>query len=225
MIESRLVSGFFVVFIILGACVKSAQFPFNSWLLAAIRAPTPISSLVHSSTLVVAGVFVIMRFRYCLMEYGYLLKWVSLVRLFLRGVGLLSELDIKKLIAYSTMSHTSLMLFLLRLGMNKVAFFHLNIHAMFKSIIFIGFGFAMLSSFHSQDRRIISYLFINPFVKIIFFFSGLCLSGLPFLRGFYSKDFIIDAIISAEGGVVQCFIFLLFLGMSVYYGFKLMILI
>jgi len=134
MIESRLVSGIFVVFIILGACVKSAQFPFNSWLLAATRAPTPISSLVHSSTLVVAGVFVIMRFRYCLMEYGYLLKWVSLVRLFLRGVGLLSELDIKKLIAYSTMSHTSLMLFLLRLGMNKVAFFsfeypcHVQVH-------------------------------------------------------------------------------------------------
>jgi len=160
-----------------------------------------------------------------LIEYGYLLKWVRLVSLFLRGVGLISELDIKKLIAYSTIRHTSLILFILRLGINKVAFFHLNIHAMFKSIIFIGFGFAMLSSFHSQDRRIISYLFINPFIKILFFFSGLCLSGLPFLSGFYSKDFIIDSIMSVEGGVIQSGLFMILLGIRVYYGFKLIILI
>jgi len=225
MVESRLLGGIFIAFIILGACVKSAQFPFNSWLLAAIRAPTPISSLVHSSTLVVAGVFVIMRYSYCLIEYSYLLKWLRLVSLFLSGVGLMSELDIKKLIAYSTIRHTSLILFILRLGMNKVAFFHLNIHAMFKSIVFIGFGFAMLSSFHSQDRRIISYLFINPFIKILFFFSGLCLSGLPFLSGFYSKDFIIDSIMSVEGGIVQGMVFIIFLGIRVYYGFKLIVLI
>jgi len=62
------------LFLILGACVKRAQFPFNSWLLAAIRAPTPISSLVHSSTLVVAGVYIIMRFGYCLFDYAEVLK-------------------------------------------------------------------------------------------------------------------------------------------------------
>jgi len=143
----------------------------------------------------------------------------------LRGLGLLSEIDIKKLIAYSTISHTSLILYILSLGINKVAFFHLNIHAIFKSIIFIGFGFIMLSSFHSQDKRIISYLFINPFIKILFFFSGLCLSGLPFLRGFFSKDFIIESIIRFEGGWLQSLLFLGLLGIRVYYGFKLMFLI
>jgi len=224
-VESKLVGGLFVAFTILGACVKSAQFPFNSWLLAAIRAPTPISSLVHSSTLVVAGVSVITRYSYCLMEFSYSLKWLRLISLLLSGIGLISELDIKKLIAYSTIRHTSLILFILRLGINKVAFFHLNIHAIFKSMIFIGFGFAMLSSFHSQDRRIISYLFINPFVKILFFFSGLCLSGLPFLSGFYSKDFIIDAVIRVEGGVIQRGLFIIFLSIRVYYGFKLIVLI
>jgi len=73
-IERIVFLGFVILFILLGACVKRAQFPFNSWLLAAIRAPTPISSLVHSSTLVVAGVYVIMRFSFCLIEYVVFLK-------------------------------------------------------------------------------------------------------------------------------------------------------
>jgi len=111
------------------------------------------------------------------------------------------------------------------MGLNKVAFFHLNIHAIFKSILFIGFGFAMLSSYHRQDNRIISYLFINPVIKILFFFSAFCLSGLPFLTGFFSKDFIIEALMSSENGVLESLLFLIFLGMRVYYGLKLVVLI
>jgi len=115
-----------------------------------------------------------------------------------------------------------LILFLLRIGVNKVAFFHLNIHAIFKSIVFIGFGFAILSSYHSQDNRIISYLFINPTIKILFYFSTLCLSGLPFLSGFFSKDFILEAVMTSQNGIFQILIFLGFLGIRIYYGFKLM---
>jgi len=74
MIESLITLSIVIFFLILGSCVKRAQFPFNSWLLAAISAPTPISSLVHSSTLVVAGVYVIIRFNYCLVEYLEVLK-------------------------------------------------------------------------------------------------------------------------------------------------------
>ena len=86
----------FLLVLIVGARVKSAQFPFNSWLLAAIRAPTPISSLVHSSTLVVAGVFILLQFRYCLLDCLIYLQWLSVLTLFIRVFGLINEVDIKK---------------------------------------------------------------------------------------------------------------------------------
>ena len=88
-----------VVVLVLGGCVKRAQFPFNSWLLAAIRAPTPISSLVHSSTLVVAGVYILLQYSYCLVDVLDILKYIRILTLLVRRFGLLIEFDIKKLIA------------------------------------------------------------------------------------------------------------------------------
>ncbi len=132
--------------LIIGACVKRAQFPFNSWLLAAIRAPTPISSLVHSSTLVVAGVYILLQFSYCLIDYLLLIKWLRILTLVIRSFGLLNEIDIKKLIAYSTMSHVALIIYFYRFRLYKIVYFHLNIHAMFKSMMFICFGFVILCS-------------------------------------------------------------------------------
>ncbi|EPS65659.1 hypothetical protein M569_09112, partial [Genlisea aurea] len=179
------------LFLVVGRCVKRAQFPFNAWLLAAMRAPTPISSLVHSSTLVVAGVYILLQYRYCLVDVLDVLKYIRLLSLILRTFGLLNERDIKKLIAYSTMSHVSLIIYLLRFKLFKVVYFHLNIHAMFKSLIFMCFGFVILFSFHSQDKRLVSLNNLNPVIKIIYYFSCICLVGLPFLRGFFSKDLII----------------------------------
>lgn len=98
----------------IGGCVKRAQFPFNAWLLSAIRAPTPISSLVHSSTLVVAGVYVLLQFSYCLVDSLEVLKYIRLLTLLGRRFGLLNEIDIKKLIAYSTIRHVALIIYLLR---------------------------------------------------------------------------------------------------------------
>jgi len=160
-----------------------------------MRAPTPISSLVHSSTLVVAGVYVLLQYRYCLMDILLVLKYVRFLRLFLSRVGLLNETDIKKLIAYSTIRHVALIIYLLRFRLYKVVYFHLNVHAIFKSLIFICFGFVILSSFHSPDKRIVSLLNLNPLIKIIYYLSCLCLAGLPFLRGFFSKDIIIEKFI------------------------------
>ena len=174
-----------MLILILGASVKSAQFPFNSWLLAAIRAPTPISSLVHSSTLVVAGVFILLQFSYCFNEYLRILKFLSLITLIIRTFGLLNEIDIKKLIAYSTISHVGLILILYSLQLYKICYFHLNIHAMFKSLIFICFGFTILSSFHRQDKRLVSFKNLNPIIKLFYIFACLCLIGLPFLRAFF----------------------------------------
>jgi len=184
-IFNNLIVGGGLLLLIVGACVKRAQFPFGSWLLAAIRAPTPISSLVHSSTLVVAGVYVLLQYSYCLREWLLVLQVISVLTFIVRGFGLINERDIKKLIAYSTMGHVALIIYLLRFKLFKVVFFHLNIHAIFKSLIFMCFGFVILISYHGQDKRLISFIHLNPFLKIIYYFACLCLGGLPFLRAFF----------------------------------------
>jgi len=220
-IVTNLLVKFGLLFLIIGGCVKSAQFPFNSWLLSAISAPTPISSLVHSSTLVVAGVYILLQFRYCLVDILYVLKYIRFISLFIRSFGLLNEVDIKKLIAYSTIRHVSLIIYLLRFKLYKVVYFHLNIHAIFKSLIFICFGFVILSSFHGQDKRLVVLLNINPIVKIIYYFSCLCLAGLPFLRAFFSKDFIIEKFIEFRVEFYFLIFLLFFLGLRIYYRIKL----
>ena len=211
-----------LLFLLFGACVKRAQFPFNSWLLSAISAPTPISSLVHSSTLVVAGVFVLLQYSYCLVDFLDVLKFIRVLRLLISRFGLLNEFDIKKLIAYSTINHVSLIIYILSFKLFKVVYFHLNIHAMFKSLIFICFGFVILASYHSQDKRLVSFLYINPIIKVVYYFSCICLAGLPFLRGFFSKDFIIEKFIEFNGELLYICLLLLFLRISIYYRIKLL---
>ena len=211
-----------IVFLIIGSAVKRAQYPFNAWLLRAIRAPTPISSLVHSSTLVVAGIFILLQYRYCLINFLFILKRLRLLTLLFRFWGLLNEMDIKKLIAFSTIRHVSLIIFLLSQKLFKVVYFHLNIHAIFKSLIFMAFGFLILSSFHTQDKRLISYSHLNPEILVIYYFSCFCLAGLPFLTGFFSKDFIIEKIIEFNKNLLDIVLLILFLGVSLYYSIKLL---
>lgn len=211
-----------LLFIIIGRCVKRAQFPFDAWLLSAMRAPTPISALVHSSTLVVAGVYILLQFRYCLIDVLEVLKYIRVISLILRRIGLLNENDMKKLIAYSTINHVSLIIYLLRFKLYKVVYFHLNVHAIFKSLIFMCFGFVILSSFHAQDKRLVSLLNLNPIIKIIYYFSCICLAGLPFLRAFFSKDFIIEKFIEFSLEFSFIILLMLFLGVSIYYRIKLL---
>jgi len=189
-----------------------------------MSAPTPISALVHSSTLVVAGVFVIIRFSYCLVEYMGILKLLRILTLFIRFLGLIYESDIKKLIAYSTINHVSIIMFLMSVGLYKVAFFHLNIHAIFKSILFIGFGIVILISFHNQSNSIISLSYSSPIFKVLYYFSCLSLSGLPFLIGFFSKDFIIENLLKSGVSMLESFFLLLILRARVYYSLKLLFL-
>lgn len=211
-----------IIFLLIGRCVKRAQFPFNSWLLSAIRAPTPISSLVHSSTLVVAGVYILLQFRYCLVDVISSIKVIRVLRLILRSLGLLWEFDIKKLIAYSTISHVSLILYMLSFKLYKIVYFHLNIHAIFKSLMFMCFGFVILCSFHSQDKRLVSLVNLNPLVKVVYYFSCFCLAGLPFLRAFFSKDFMIEKLIENSDEILYIILLILFLGVRIYYSLNLL---
>ena len=224
LIWNNIVVSLGLLVLILGGSVKSAQFPFNAWLLAAIRAPTPISSLVHSSTLVVAGVFIILQYSYCLVRRLGVLKFLRILTLLMRTFGLLNEADIKKLIAYSTMRHVSLIIYIIRFKLFKIVYFHLNIHAMFKSLMFMCFGFVILISYHRQDKRIVSYFSLNPIIKIVYIFSCICLGGLPMLSGFFSKDLIIEKLIEFSVESLYVYLLLLFLGVRIYYSIKLLIL-
>ena len=152
----------------------------------------------------------------------FILKYIRVVSLIIRSFGLLNEFDIKKLIAYSTIRHVSLIMYLLRFKLYKVVYFHLNIHAIFKPLIFICFGFVILSSFHSQDKRLVSLVNVNPMIKMIYYFSCLCLAGLPFLRGFFSKDFIIEKFIEFSNEIFYILLLLLFLRIRIYYRIKLL---
>ena len=221
-INTRLYLNIGVVILIIGRRVKRAQFPFNAWLLAAIRAPTPISSLVHSSTLVVAGVYILLQYSYCLLSWLFLLKILRILTLFISSWGLINERDMKKLIAYSTITHVALIIFILRHQLFKITYFHLRIHAIFKSLIFISFGFVILTSFHSQDKRLIRYINLNPQILVYYYFSCFCLAGLPFLTGFFSKDFIIEKLIEWSNNFVDVLFLIIFLRLRIYYSLKLL---
>ena len=212
-----------LLILVLGCCVKRAQFPFNSWLLAAISAPTPVSSLVHSSTLVVAGVYVILEFRYCLIDVEMYLFSFRLLTLVLSFIGLVVELDLKKLIAYSTINHVSLIIIIIREGLFSVVYFHLNVHAIFKSFVFMCFGYVILSCYHSQDYRLVRIHRLRPLIKVMSLFSFMCLGGLPFLRAFFSKDVIIEKIMDNRVDLVSLLVLVLNLGVGLFYRVKLRI--
>jgi len=179
--------------IILAAFTKRAQIPFSAWLPAAMAAPTPVSALVHSSTLVTAGVYLLIRFNHYIQFNNFLLL-IGCLTIFMSGAGALFETDFKKIIALSTLSQLGFIMFSLGMGMPEYAFFHLITHAIFKSLLFLCAGVFIHSLGGTQDIRLIGggLFFSNPFTSILFSVSSMALCGFPFLSGFYSKDLIIE---------------------------------
>ena len=190
--DSHLFWGFILVF--LASLTKSAQIPFSAWLPAAMAAPTPVSSLVHSSTLVTAGVYLLIRF-HNVVEYNYILFFISVLTMFMSGVGANFEVDLKKVIALSTLSQLGVIMMILSLGLYELAFLHLLSHALFKSLLFLCAGFYIHRSSDVQDVRMIGSLsFFSPIISLFFFASSISLCGFPFMTGFYSKDLILEII-------------------------------
>ncbi len=195
--------------IVLAAMTKRAQIPFSAWLPAAMAAPTPVSSLVHSSTLVTAGVYLLIRFSF-LIKLNYYLLIFSLLTMLMSGLRALFETDMKKVIALSTLSQLGVMMFSLSVGIKELAFFHLMTHALFKSLLFLCAGFYIHSRVDWQDIRSVSKIYSSyPLISIYFTIASLALSGAPFLTGFYSKDAIIELFISQRP---NSFVWLLLLG-------------
>ena len=192
--------------IIFAACTKRAQIPFSAWLPAAIAAPTPVSALVHSSTLVTAGVYVLIRFNSLLVGHVSLLILIYLgaVTILIAGIAAIKEIDIKKIIALSTLSQLGVIIIVLGIGIPLLAFFHLLSHAYFKAILFICAGIIIHNIKDYQDLRVIGARMIRlPLINAIIISANLSLCGIPFIRGFYSKDLILEIIlIGGVGGVL-----------------------
>nr|YP_010414526.1 NADH dehydrogenase subunit 5 [Dendroleon similis]URT60692.1 NADH dehydrogenase subunit 5 [Dendroleon similis] len=210
--------------VVLAAMTKSAQIPFSSWLPAAMAAPTPVSALVHSSTLVTAGVYLLIRFNLLFINtyLSKLLLLFSVLTMFMAGLGANYEFDLKKIIALSTLSQLGLMMSVLSMGYAYLAFFHLLTHALFKALLFMCAGSVIHSMKNTQDIRFMGGL-INmlPLTCTCFNVANLALCGMPFLAGFYSKDLILELISMSNINFLIYVLYFLSTGLTVCYSLRL----
>ncbi len=182
----------------IGAMGKSAQFPLHVWLPDSMEGPTPISALIHAATMVTAGIFMVARmsplFELSDAALNFILIIGSITALFMGFMGIIQN-DIKRVVAYSTLSQLGYMTVALGASAYSAAVFHLMTHAFFKALLFLGAGSVIISMHHDQDIRnmggLRKYL---PITWITGLIGSLALIGTPFFSGFYSKDTIIEAV-------------------------------
>nr|YP_001491565.1 NADH dehydrogenase subunit 5 [Ruspolia dubia]ABQ12055.1 NADH dehydrogenase subunit 5 [Ruspolia dubia] len=210
--------------VVLAAMTKSAQIPFSSWLPAAMAAPTPVSALVHSSTLVTAGCMFVIRFNVIIASnnLGSVLLLIAGLTMFMAGLGANFEFDLKKIIALSTLSQLGLMMSILAMGYPKLAFFHLLTHALFKALLFMCAGSIIHNMKNCQDIRYMGGLCQQmPLTSMCFHVSNLALCGMPFLAGFYSKDLILEITSLSVLNTVSFFLYFFSTGLTVCYSLRL----
>ena len=183
-------------FLLIGSLAKSAQWPLHLWLRSSMNGPTPVSSLIHTSTLVTAGIFLLIKLS------GVIQLTISVVNLsliigtittILAGTMALVSKDIKEIIANSTISQLAYLLIACGLSQYSASLFHLLIHGCFKACLFLAAGIIIHAIKDEQDIRLGSQLALNlPFTLTVFIIASLSLAGFPFSSGFYSKDLIIE---------------------------------
>nr|AIW06217.1 NADH dehydrogenase subunit 5 [Siphlonurus sp. MT-2014] len=212
------------ILVVLAAMTKSAQIPFSAWLPAAMAAPTPVSALVHSSTLVTAGVYLLIRFS-PLIEGSSVCTFLLLISgltMFMAGLGANFEFDLKKIIALSTLSQLGLMMSILSLGFYKLAYFHLLTHALFKALLFMCAGAVIHNMKDSQDIRNMGGLVTQmPYTASCLNVANLALCGTPFLAGFYSKDLILEMASLSVLNMSAFFLFFFSTGLTMCYSLRL----
>lgn len=174
------------VVLIVACMTKRAQLPFSAWLPLAIRAPTPISSLVHSSTLVTGGVFLALKFGVVTREFF----WVGVLTLFVAGAIRLLEMDAKKIVALSTLSQLGLMISGIGLGVFTFVLLHIVSHAFVKRALFMIVGVMMVRVFGGQDKRML-HTYSNGICLLFIFICGVSLCGLALTSGIVSKELLI----------------------------------
>ena len=182
----------------IGAMGKSAQFPLHVWLPDSMEGPTPISALIHAATMVTAGIFMVSRmsplFEMSETALSFVMVIGAITALFMGFLGIVQN-DIKRVVAYSTLSQLGYMTVALAASAYSVAIFHLMTHAFFKALLFLGAGSVIIGMHHDQDMRNMGGLRrYMPITWITCLVGSLALIGTPFLSGFYSKDMIIEAV-------------------------------
>jgi NADH-quinone oxidoreductase subunit L len=182
----------------IGAMGKSAQFPLHVWLPDSMEGPTPISALIHAATMVTAGIFMVARmsplFELSDTALNFIMVIGAITALFMGFLGIIQN-DIKRVVAYSTLSQLGYMTVALGASAYSVAVFHLMTHAFFKALLFLGAGSVIMGVHHNQDIRWMGGLRkYMPITWITSLIGSLALIGTPFFAGFYSKDSIIEAV-------------------------------
>lgn len=179
--------------IFIGVLTKCAQYPFTIWLPRAMKGPTPISALIHSATMVVAGVFLLFKFEVIIIELGGLKKFIMFLGAFtalLTSIYAFYQDDLKKILAYSTLSHIGLMLIPFGLNSGTISYFHLYSHSFFKSMLFLLAGYIILISRKSKLSELKGYIELNKPIGIILIIGCLSLAGIYPLTGSFSKEYI-----------------------------------
>ncbi len=207
--------------VILARITKRAQIPFSAWLPAAIAAPTPVRALVHSSTLVTAGVYLLVRFE---LDFS-VNSWFFYVGCFTGLVARLNacwEFDLKKVVALSTLRQLGIIIIRISLGLFKAAFFHLIRHAYFKALLFICVGL-MIRSWGRQDRVIIGFLgWHKSLISVFTIIACSSLCGLFFMSGFFSKDFLFETILRKRMSEIGLVVYFFLIGLSVVYSYRIL---
>ncbi|MBU6501589.1 MAG: NADH-quinone oxidoreductase subunit L [Burkholderiales bacterium] len=215
----------------IGAMGKSAQFPLHVWLPDSMEGPTPISALIHAATMVTAGIFMVARmsplFEHSDAALSFVLVIGGVTALFMGILGIIQN-DIKRVIAYSTLSQLGYMTVALGASAYSVAVFHLMTHAFFKALLFLGAGSVILAVHHNQDIRWMGGLRkYMPITCITFLAGSLALVATPFFSGFYSKDSIIEAVHASHlpGAGFAWFCVLASVFVTSFYSFRLYFLV
>lgn len=194
---------YWIALLLLGGAVgKSAQLPLQTWLPDAMAGPTPVSALIHAATMVTAGVYLIARMHHLFMfspEVMTYVAWLGAITLLLAGFAALAQTDIKRVLAYSTMSQIGYMMLALGAGAWSAGVFHLMTHAFFKALLFLTAGAVILALHHQQDLFKMGGLLKKLPVESALFVVGLvCLMALPGTSGFFSKEAIIAQLWSSN---------------------------
>jgi len=213
-----------IFFLIITSFTKRAQFPFRGWLPKAMRAPTPVSSLVHRRTLVTAGLILLFNFKFIILFYKFssiILNIGCLTIIFSRLTALVEE-DIKKVVALRTLSQIGFSITTLGLGINLISFIHLIRHALFKSCLFIQVGFIIHNSFNQQDGRLYQNNGNIPiFIQLQIIITLFCLCGLFFRRGSVRKDFILEIFLYNNNNFLFLRIFIISIFLTFSYRWRL----